>query len=81
MSAINYQKILKYEVARELLNGRIAVLSELIATEERKSSPDMRVVEEMEEAILVIGGEIHALDVTNEAALDASIAANSRPPC
>ncbi len=80
MSAISYQKTLKYEVARELLNGRIAEVSELIAAEERKSSPDMSVVEKMELAVLVIAAEIHALDVTNEAALDASIAANSRPP-
>ena len=80
MSAITYQKILKYEIARELLNGRIAEISELIDAEERKSSPDMSAVERMEEAILVIAREIYALDVTNEAALDASIAFNSRPP-
>lgn len=80
MSAITYQKILKYEVARELLNGRIAEISELIDAEERNSSPDMTAVERMEEAIFAIAREIRALDVTNEAALDASIAVNSRPP-
>lgn len=80
MTTINYQKTLKFEIARELLNGRISELSELIGIEERKPLPDMTLIEQLEDQLLLIARERGELDVTNEAALDASIAKNGRPP-
>ena len=80
MTTINYQKTLKFEIARELINGRIAELSELIGIEEKKPLPDMTLIGQLEDQMLLIAEERGELDVTNEAALDASIAKNGRPP-
>ncbi|WP_372013339.1 hypothetical protein [Pseudoxanthomonas sp. 10H] len=80
MTTINYQKTLKFEIARELINGRIAELSELIGIEEKKPLPNMTLIGQLEDQMLLIAEERGELDVTNEAALDASIAKNGRPP-
>lgn len=78
MGAINYQQTVKYEVASDLLNGRIAELSEQIGQEEGRATPDPAVIERLEAKMDSITDELGKLDVTNEAALDAVIAANSR---
>lgn len=78
MGTHTYTQTLKYEVARDLLNSRIAALSAQIKREEDKPQPDQREIERMEELMLEVGSSISHLDVTDEAALDAVIAANTR---
>lgn len=80
MGTHTYEQTVKYEVARDLLNGRIADLSERIGGEEHKSVPDHALIDRLEAQMAGIADELAALDVTNEAALDAVIAANKREP-
>lgn len=78
MATHAYRQTLKYEVARELLNARIADLTDQITTEEAKPRPDARVIEQLETAMADIGTSISQLDVTNEPGLDAVIEADRR---
>lgn len=73
MEAHTYRQTLKYEIARDLLNSRIAALSAQIKREENKSQPDRNAIDQMEERMLEVGTSISRLDVTDEAALDAVI--------
>jgi len=79
MATHTYTQTLKYEVARDLLNSRIAALSAQIKREEGKPHPDRRAIEQMEELMLEVGSSISHLDVTDEAGLDAVIATNRVP--
>lgn len=79
MATHTYAQTLKYEVARELLNGRIATISAQISREEAKPDPDQKAIEQLEDLMLDVGASISDLDVTDEAGLDAVIAANRRP--
>jgi hypothetical protein len=72
-----YEQTIKYEIARDLLNGRIAVITNQIANEEAKASPDAKLIDELEEMMAVVGGSISDLDVTDEAGLDAVISSLS----
>lgn len=76
MGTHTYEQTIKYEVARDLLNGRIAAITDQIAAEEAKSPPDAALVDQLEELMAAVGGSISELDVTDEAGLDAVIAAN-----
>ena len=76
MGTHTYRQTVKYEVARDLLNGRIATISEQIAEEEAKVAPDAQLIEQLEELMATIGASISELDVTDEASLDAMIAAH-----
>lgn len=78
MGTHTFRQTLKYEVARDLLNGRIADISEQIAIEEAKPAPAPGVIEQLEDSMADVGGSISRLDVTDEAGLDAVIAANWR---
>lgn len=69
----DFERSIKYEVARELINTRLASLSARIGAEEEKSEPDMHVVEELEEQMLELGVEMDWLDSTDEAAIDECI--------
>lgn len=75
MGTHTYEQTIKYEIARDLLNGRIATITEQITEEESKARPDARRIEELEDLMTSIGASISELDVTNEAGLDAVIAA------
>ena len=78
MGTHTYRQTVKYEVARDLLNGRIATLTEQITEEESKVRPNAQRIEQLEELMASVGGSISELDVTDEAGLDAVIAANQR---
>lgn len=78
MGNYTYEMVVKYEVARDLLNGRIATISEQIAEEEAKAAPDAQLIEQLEELMTTIGASISELDVTDEAGLDALIAAHRK---
>ncbi|MGV7193583.1 hypothetical protein [Xanthomonas axonopodis] len=80
MGTHTYRQTVKYEVARDLLNGRIAVITDQIAAEEAKTRPDAKLIDQLEEMMATVGGSISELDVTDEAGLDAVIAANQREP-
>ena len=80
MGTHTYRQTVKYEVARDLLNGRIATLTDQITEEESKAKPDAQRIEQLEELMASVGGSISELDVTDEAGLDAVIAANQREP-
>ncbi len=80
MGTHTYRQTVKYEVARDLLNGRIATLTDQITEEESKARPDAQRIEQLEELMASVGGSISELDVTDEAGLDAVIAANQREP-
>jgi len=73
-----YRHTLKYEIARDLLNGRIASLSRQIAQERRKDTPDDTAIKKLKGQMLAIGDEISRLDVTNEVELDCVISSNRR---
>lgn len=79
MGNYTYEMVVKYEVARDLLNGRIATISEQIAEEEARAVPDAQLIEQLEELMTAIGASISELDVTDEASLDAVIAAYRTP--
>lgn len=70
----SHEQTLKYEVAREGLNSRVAALSAQIGREERKSRPDQQLIEPLEDEIIEIGSQRAKLDVTDEEALDRVIA-------
>jgi len=76
--AYTYRHTLKYEIARDLLNGRIARLSGQIAQERRKDAPDDTAIKKLKGQMLAIGDEISRLDVTNEVELDCVISSNRR---
>ncbi|WP_245978900.1 hypothetical protein [Solilutibacter pythonis] len=78
MGNYTYEMVVKYEVARDLLNGRITTISEQIAEEEARAVPDTQLIEQLEELMTAIGASISELDVTDEARLDAVIAAHSK---
>lgn len=73
-SGWSYEQGMKFEVARGLINTRIARISARIGAEEAKPQPDMSVVEALEREMLDLGFELDRLDVTDEAAIDATIA-------
>lgn len=78
MGTHTYRQTVKYEVARDLLNGRIATITEQLTEEESKTRPDVQRIEQLEELMASVGGSISELDVTDEAGLDAVVAANQR---
>lgn len=78
MGTHTYEQTIKYEIARDLLNGRIATLTEQITEEEAKARPDAQRIEQLEELMASVGVSISELDVTDEAGLDAVIAAHSK---
>ncbi len=78
MGTHTYRQTLKYEVARDLLNDRIAGIADQIAAEEMKAKPDTVVIEQLGQRMFAISGSRSQLDVTDEAGLDAVIAANQR---
>ena len=76
MGTYTYRQTVKYEVARDLLNGHIATITDQIAAEEAKPIPDVALIDQLEELMATVGGSISELDVTDEAGLDAFIEAN-----
>lgn len=79
MGTHTYQQTIKYELARDLLNGRRAIVSAAIGEAKSQASPDTAAIARLRADSLAISAEIRALDVTDEAALDAVIMALSRP--
>lgn len=75
-----YRHTLKFEVAAELLNGRLSVLCEQLDIEESKEAPDMASIRELETLIDENSDQRMLLDVTNEAGLDAVISALANSP-
>lgn len=80
MGTHTYEQTLKYEIARELLNWKIADLSAQIGVEERKGAPDAALIDCLEAKMLDVAREIDQLNVTDEDALDAAIDRNRRDP-
>lgn len=78
MGAHTYESTVKYDVARDLLNGRRAALSEQIALEEARPAADALRTEQLPQSMGAVAIEINRLDVTDDAMLDAVIAANQR---
>ena len=56
MGTHTYEQTIKYEIARDLLNGRIATLTEQITEEETKARPDAQRIEQLEELMASVGG-------------------------
>ncbi|HLM53986.1 MAG TPA: hypothetical protein VK325_10455 [Pseudoxanthomonas sp.] len=71
-----YRQTLKYEVARDLINRRIAIITDQLEDEEAKPNPDAALIDQLEELMAEVGASTSDLDVTDEAGLDASIEAN-----
>jgi hypothetical protein len=76
MATHTYRQTLKYEVARDLINRRIATITDQIEDEEAKSNPDAALIDQLEELMATVGASISDLDVTDEAGLDAFIKTN-----
>lgn len=80
MGTHTYGQTLKLEVARDLLNGEIATRSEMLETAKNQVPPDSDAVARIRSEMLALGGEIDALDVRDEARLDAVIASHAKEP-
>lgn len=72
---ITYHQTLKFEIVTELLNCRLATLSEQLGTEESKDVPDAAVIKRLEALMDKNTDQRNALTVTDEAGLDAAIEA------
>lgn len=76
MGAFGYEQTVKYEVARDLLNGRRAALSAELDHARGDAAGDGAAVDRIQAAMRSVAESIRRLDVADEAALDAVIAAN-----
>lgn len=76
MGTHTFEQTIRLEVARDILNGRIAAVSARLADEERRSSPDQAAIDAMEDEMLDLGVRIDALDVRDDAAVGAVIEEN-----
>jgi hypothetical protein len=76
MGTHTYGQILNLEVARDILNGRIAALSERLELEARCANPDHAAMAAMEDEMLGIGLRIDSLDVRDDASVNMVIEEN-----
>lgn len=76
MASHSYEQTLRLELARDILNGRIAALSERLEREVNHASPDHAAIAAMEDEMLSLGLRIDALDVRDNARVDAVIEEN-----
>ncbi|MET0327878.1 MAG: hypothetical protein ABW163_03805 [Luteimonas sp.] len=76
MGTHTYEQTLNLEVARDILNGRIAVLSEQLEIEARRANPDHAAMAAMEDEMLGIGLRIDSLDVRDDASVNMVIEEN-----
>lgn len=80
MGTHTYAQTVKYEVARDLINRRVALIGDQIAAEAAKAEPDTGQIARLEELMAKTGASVRKLDVTDEAGLDAVIAACRADP-
>lgn len=78
MGTHTYEQTVKYEVARDLLNDRLAGLLDQRRKEEASASPDMAVIDRLELELDGVHDAISQLRVTDDAQMDAIIAASTR---
>ena len=71
---------MKFEAAADLLNGRLADLCEQLDIEEPKEAPDMASIMRLEALIDENSDQRMLLNVTDEAGLDAMVAALANSP-
>ncbi|MBH1528787.1 hypothetical protein I5T99_06990 [Stenotrophomonas maltophilia] len=76
MRAFGYTQTVKYEVARDLLNRKRALLSARLGRERNSEQPDAFIVDQIRADMRAVAGLMRQLDVCNEPALDAIILAH-----
>lgn len=77
----SYKQVLLYELARDLIHGKIAQLSCEIGEEERQPLPNFDRILDLEEQSLVLSREMDEVEPSNEVGVLALIHRNFGAEC